>query len=116
MPYNYVHLISSVTTLYLAAYSFHKGLGFLPGASLLNGLVLPLLNVAILVSSSPPTPSTLPHQHHSPAAFALPDAQYRHGGECARREHALGHTPTLGGSSRATSAQTPTARPPPIPA
>ena len=34
MPYNYVHLISSVTTLYLMAYAFHQGLGFLPTGAL----------------------------------------------------------------------------------
>ena len=27
MPYNYLNLISSVTTLYLAVYAFHKGVG-----------------------------------------------------------------------------------------
>ena len=49
MPYNYVQLIGSVTTLYLTSYAFHKGCGFVPEATLLNGLAFPLANVCILV-------------------------------------------------------------------
>jgi hypothetical protein len=48
MPWHYVHLISSVTTLYLTFYSFHQGLGFMPGTTVLHGAVLPFINVAIL--------------------------------------------------------------------
>ena len=48
MPWNYVHLISSVTTLYLGAFAFHQGLGFVPSTTILHGVVLPFMNVFIL--------------------------------------------------------------------
>jgi len=48
MPWNYVHLISSVTTLYLTAFAFHQGLSFHPETTFLHGLVIPLLNMLIL--------------------------------------------------------------------
>ena len=51
MPYNYLNLISSVTTLYLVSYAFHKGLGCLPGTLLINSLIFPLANVVILTTA-----------------------------------------------------------------
>ena len=49
MPYNYLNLIASVTTLYLVAYSFHKGMTFTPDADIVQSLLFPLANVSILV-------------------------------------------------------------------